>query len=96
MAEAQGAKGGDRGGEVKEEILPCPLQQKAQVSKGAWVEMSTQSSWRASSEMRMDKCLLLSWRSCMETIPGLPHRRYHAFADSMVLAASVVLCHIGT
>lgn len=90
MAEAQGEKGSDGGGEVclGEEIAPCPLQQKAQVSKGLWVEMLVLSSWRAYLEMRMHKCLLLSWRSCMETVPGLPGRRYRVLADSMVVGSS--------
>lgn len=70
---AQGTKDSDGEGEVslEEEISPHPLQQKAQVSKGVWVEMSVLSSWRASSQMKIDKCLFLSWRSCMETVSRL-------------------------
>lgn len=63
-----------------EEISPRPLQQKVQVSKGMWVQMSVLSSWRTSPEVRMDK----SWRSCMETVSGLTCRRSHVLAGVVV------------
>lgn len=70
VTEAPGAKGSNGAGKVclGEEMLPCPLQQKAQVSKSAWVEISVLSSWRASSEMRMGECLSLSCSSCVEDV----------------------------
>lgn len=61
-------KGSNGGGEVclGEEMLPCPLQQKAEVSRSAWVEIPVLSFCRASLEVRMGRCLLLSWSSCMQ------------------------------
>lgn len=61
-------KGSSGGGKVclGEEMLPCPLQQKAQVSKRAWMEIPVLSFCRASLEMRMGRCLWLSWSSCIE------------------------------
>lgn len=65
VTEAPGAKGSNGAGKVclREEMLPCPLQQKAQVSKSVWVEISV-----LSSEMRMGECLSLSRSSCVEDV----------------------------